>query len=154
MSALISFLGGTAFRWLFGELMGFLNKAQDHKHEQDMIRLNLEMDKERSALKRAELQAAADAGIKVVEAQAEAAHTAVMDQAWLSAVQGIDKPSGVAWVDGWNKAIRPALATASILLIIGNAVAPAHVVLTGVVLEVVCAVLGLFCGGRISSTGR
>lgn len=154
MSALISFLGGTAFRWLFGELMGILNKEQDHRHEQDMIRLNLEAEREKSALRTAEVRAAAQAGVTVVEAQAEAAHTAVLDQAWLSAVQGIDKPSGVAWVDGWNKAIRPALASISILLIVGNAVAPSTVVLQGVVLEVVTAVLGLFIGGRISATGR
>lgn len=154
MSAVFSFLGGTAFRWLFGELMGFLSKEQDHRHEQGMIRLNMEADEKRSALRVVEIKAAADAGLKLVEAQAEAAHTAVMDQAWLSAVQGIDKPSGVAWVDAWNKSIRPALASISIVLIVGNAVAPNHVVLQGVVLEVVCAVLGLFVGGRINSTGR
>ncbi len=153
-TALFSFFGGTAFRWLLGEVLGFFKAKQDHQHEVAMIRLNLDIERERAALRRAEIEAAATAGVKVVEAQAEAAHRGAMDQAWLSAVEGIDKPSGIGWIDGFNKLIRPELAQVSILLIIGNALAPQHVVLQGVVLEVVCGALGLFLGGRITSTGR
>jgi hypothetical protein len=154
IGAFFSFFGSTAFRWLFGEVIGFLKAKQDHEHEMAMIRLNLDVEKERAELRKAEIAAAAEAGVKVIEAQAEAAHDGLMDQAWLSAVQGIDKPSGVAWIDGFNKLIRPELAQVSILLIIGNALWPQHVVLQGIVMEVICGALGLFLGGRITSTGR
>lgn len=154
IGAIFSFFGGTAFRWIFGEVLAFLKSWQDHKHEMALIRLNLDVERERAALRRAEIEAAASAGVRVIEAQREAAHQGVLDQAFLSAVEGIDKPSGVAWIDGFNKLIRPELAQVSILLIVGNALFPQHVVLQGVVLEVVCGALGLFLGGRISATGR
>jgi hypothetical protein len=154
IGAIFTFFGGTAFRWLFGEVLGFLKAKQDHEQEIAMLRLNMDLERERAALRKAEIQAAADAGVKIVEAQAEATHRAVLDQGWLSAVEGIDKPSGVAWIDGFNKLIRPELAQVSILLIVGNALWPEHVVLQGVVLEVVCGALGLFLGGRIQATGR
>jgi len=154
IGGLISLFGGTAFRWLMGEALGLFKAHQDHSHEMAMVRLNMEMEQQRSELRKAEVQAAADAGIKIVEAQAEAAHQGLMDQAWLSAVQGIDKPSGIGWIDGFNKLIRPELAQVSILLLAGHAIWPNVVHLEGVVLEVVCGVLGLFIGGRIQSTGR
>lgn len=154
ITSLFSFFGGTAFRWIFGEVFGFFKARQDHAHEVALLKLNLDVERERSVLRREEIKAAAEAGVKIVEAQAEARHVELMDNAWLSAVQGIDKPSGVAWVDAFNKLIRPELAQVSILLIVGNALWPTHVVLQGVVLDVVCGALGLFIGGRITSTGR
>ena len=33
ISALVSFLGGSVFRMLWGEISAWLTKAQDHKHE-------------------------------------------------------------------------------------------------------------------------
>lgn len=154
ISALFSFFGGTAFRWIFGEVLSFLKAKQEHEHEMALIRLNLDVEKARAELRKAEIAAAADAGVKVIEAQAEAASQVTMDQAWLSAVQGIDKPSGITWIDGFNKFIRPELAQVSIFLLAGHAIWPDVVRLEGIVLEVICGVLGLFIGGRITSTGR
>lgn len=154
ISGLISLFGGTAFRWLMGEALSLFKAHQDHRQELEMVRLNMDMERQRSELRKSEIQAAADAGVKVVQAQAEAAHQATMDQAWLSAVEGIDKPSGIGWIDGFNKFIRPELAQVSILLLAGHAIWPDVVRLEGVVLEVVCGVLGLFIGGRIQVTGR
>ena len=138
----------------FGEIVNFLKSAQEHKHEQAMIRLNLEVATHQAELKRAEIQAAADAGVKVIEAQREAHTSAADDDAWLTAVGSIDKPSGVKWVDAFNKLIRPELAQISIILVAANAIWPEHVILAGIVGDVVCGALGLFIGGRISSTGR
>lgn len=149
-----SFLGGTAFRWLFGEIVGFLKAKQEHQHEQAMIRLNMEVATHQAELRRLEIQAAADAGVRTIEAQVEQHRSETLDDAWLEAVGSIDKPSGVKWIDGFNKFIRPELAQISIILVAANAIWPEHVILAGIVGDVVCGALGLFIGGRISSTGR
>jgi hypothetical protein len=151
---LTTFLGSTAFRWLAGEVVGFFKAKQEHKHEIEMARVNMEIAAHQSELRRIEIEAAADAGVKIIEAKSEAHREGVMDDAWLSAVQSIDKPSGIKWVDAFNKLIRPELAQISIFLVVANAIWPQHVILTGIVGEVVCGALGLFIGGRISSTGR
>jgi len=153
-SAVFSFFGGTAFRWIFGEVLGFFKAKQEHEHEMALIKLNLDVERERAALRKAEIEATAAAGVKVIEAQREATHAGLMDQAFMTAVEGIDKPSGIAWIDGFNKFIRPELAQISIFLLVGHAIWPNVVRLEGVVLEVVCGVLGLFIGGRITHTGR
>ena len=58
------------------------------------------------------------------------------------------------WVGKWNAAIRPALATVNILALVGNSVWPTQVAISSMFAEIIAAVLGLFCGGRISRTGR
>jgi hypothetical protein len=151
---LTTFLSSTAFRWLAGEVVGFFKAKQEHKHEIEMARVNMEIAAHQSELRRIEIESAADAGVKIIEAKSEAHREGVMDDAWLSAVQSIDKPSGIKWVDAFNKFIRPELAQISIFLVVANAIWPQHVILTGIVGEVVCGALGLFIGGRISSTGR
>ncbi|MEY2894060.1 MAG: hypothetical protein RJA98_3968 [Pseudomonadota bacterium] len=153
-SALFSFFGGTAFRWLFGEILSFVKERDADKREIERMRLQFEQDAQRQQWQQAAIKAAADAGLQLVEAKAEAARQEWGDRAFLAAAESTGKPSGIKWIDGFNALIRPELAQVSILLIVGNALFPQHVVLQGVVLEVVCGALGLFLGGRISSTGR
>jgi len=38
-------------------------------------------------------------------------------EALRKAIAGQDKPSGIKWIDGWNKLIRPAMATQWVLLL-------------------------------------
>ena len=47
MSAIISFLGGAAFRMIWGQVSAWLNKRQDHKHELEMLRLQADLDDKR-----------------------------------------------------------------------------------------------------------
>jgi hypothetical protein len=155
MGGLLSFLASTAFRWLFGSLLEAWTKGQDHRHEVELLGLQLQQDAQRHQWQQEAIQAQAAAGVRVIEAQSVQAREQAADAAFLAAVSGVNAASERAgWVGGWNAAIRPALATVAILLIAGSAIAPDRVVLTGVVLEVVCAVLGVFIGGRIASTGR
>ena len=154
MTALISFLGSAGLRWLVGELLGIFKAREDRKAEVEMLRLQADLDRERAERQRLAVADAAAAGVKLVEAQREASASDYADKMMLEAMEQIGRPSGVAWVDAWNGSIRPALATASILLLIGNALAPGHIILTGIVGEVVCGALGLYVGGRIASTGR
>ena len=151
---LTSFLSSAGLRWLLGEGVGMLKARQDHASEIEMLRVQAELEAARADRQRQAVQDAAAAGIKLVEAQAEASSAAAADAMMLEAMQQIGKPTGIAWVDGWNGAIRPFLASVSILLVAGSALWPQHVVLTGIVGEIVSGALGLYVGGRIHATGR
>ena len=168
MGGLFSFLGGTAFRWLFGELIGFFKARQEHQQEIERLRLEHDLERERAQWQREAAQDAAAAGLRVIEAQSEAARGAAADAAFVAAVQAVgavseqagavaQRPGFVGWLAGFavalNAFIRPELAQVSILLIVGNAIWPQHVALAGLVGEVVCGALGLFVGERIRQRG-
>lgn len=154
LTFLTSFLSSAGLRWLLGEGVSMLKARQDHASEIEMLRVQAELEAARAERQRQAVRDAADAGIKLVEAQGVVASTAAADAMMLEAMQQIGRPTGVPWVDGWNGAIRPLLASASILLLIGSALWPSHVALTGLVGEVVAGALGLYVGGRIHATGR
>ena len=149
---IFSFFGGTAFRWLFGEVIGFFKAKQEHAHEIAMMAITFEQEKGRADLQSRAIKEAADANVRVVEAKSAADSMMMSDKMMSDAIADIGKPSGVKWIDGFNAFIRPELAQISIFLLVGNALFPEHVILTGVVLEVVCGVLGLFIGGRIGNS--
>lgn len=155
MSGLISFLGGTAFRWLLGELLGWLKARDEHRAELERLRLQHEQDADRHRWQQEAIKAQADAGLRVIEAQTSAAGAVAADAAFLAAVQGVNTASQRAdWIGAWNASIRPALATVGILLLVGQALAPSVVVLSALVLDLICAVLGVFVGERIRARGQ
>lgn len=152
---ILSFLGGTAFRWLFGEVLGFLKQRDEHARELEMMRLQFEQDAQRHQWQQEAIQAQAAAGVKVIEAQAVAHAQAAADDAFLAAIAGVNTASQRAdWIGAWNAAIRPGLATVSIVLLVGNAVAPSWVALSPLLLDLICAVLGVFVGERIRARGN
>lgn len=62
----------------------------------------------------------AQLGIKTIEVQSQSAVSELETQGWLEAVKATGMRSGMAWVDGWNSVIRPAVATWAVLLISGH----------------------------------
>ena len=116
MLTLFFFLGGTAFRLIFGQVMEWLNKRQDHLHEMDMAELQsrLEGDRHTRDMDRIKLQS--DLNVKEVVVQADAHVRASEAEAFIEAVKATQVKSGVTWVDGWNGAIRPAGATIALTL--------------------------------------
>jgi hypothetical protein len=153
-SGAISFLGGTAFRWLAGEALAFFKAKQEHAYEIAMRELDHKQDGQRAQWRREEIKSAADAGVQMISAKSESDARGMADSMLLETITQIGKQTGIGWVDAWNQSIRPALATASIVLLIGNAIWPGQIVLNALTMEVVCAVLGVFVGGRINATGR
>lgn len=148
MSGLLSFLGGTAFRWLFGELIGFFKQRDEHKRELEMIRLQHDQDRERHTWQQEAIAAAAAQGIKVIEAQSVARAQAAADDAFLAAIGGVNEASKRGdWIGAWNASIRPGLATVGIALLVLESFGA--VILSALVLELICAVLGVFVGERI-----
>ena len=154
LSGLFSFLGGTAFRWIFGEIFSYLKSQQEHKQELELRRLDREIATAQAAERRLEIKEAAAAGVTLIQAQREATHENMLDKMLASAVEGVDKLSGIPFVDGANKLVRPTVAYVAILMLVLESFFPNHIILKAATVELFMAFLGLFCGGRITSTGR
>ena len=146
-SALFSFLGGSAFRMVWGEVASFFQKKQDHEFELERVRLQGAMEAAQHERNLAALKLQSDLGIKVIEAQRDAAVVQVETDAWLAAVKDVGKQTGIKFLDIWNGSVRPLLATLAILVVVGEVIA------TGFILsewhkELVAAILGLYVADR------
>lgn len=153
LTALFSFLGGSAFRLVFGAVMDWLNKSQDHSHEMDLQRLQSELELGRHARDLERLRLQAELGVNEVHAVADAAEQKVMADAFLAAVASTGKITGVRWVDAWNASIRPAGATVSLAIWIGTMIA-AGLVLQDFDQALIAAFLGVFVGDRIATRSK
>lgn len=120
ISALISFLGGSVFRMLWGEISSFLSARQDHTFELERMRLQGELEAAQHARNLEAIKVQADLGVKVIETQAESAIGQLEASAWLEAVKATAVQTGIRWVDAWNAVIRPAVATWSVGMITGH----------------------------------
>lgn len=116
ISALLSFLGGSVFRMIWGEASAFINKKQDHKHEVELLRLQADLDDKMHQRTLEAQKAQAELGIKTIEAQAVAAVDKSEADAFGMAVANAFKPTGYSIVDIWNGVIRPCAATIVLLL--------------------------------------
>lgn len=116
MGALISFLSGSAFRMLWGEISTWVNNRQEHKHEIERMKLQGVLDAELHARNLAGIKLQAELGIKTVQVQAEADVSRIETEAWRSAIENMQKPTGVIWVDAWNGMIRPSWGTCALVL--------------------------------------
>ena len=146
MSALLSFLGGSAFRMVWGEASAFLTKRQDHKHELERLAAQERADAAAHERNLAAMRLQSDLGIKVIEVQRDAAESAGELEAWVDTVKATSRPSGVAWIDGWNQSIRPMVATIAVAAMI------ADIVMTGKIsawqVEVFSSALGIYLADR------
>jgi hypothetical protein len=146
MSALLSFLGGSAFRMVWGEVSHFFTARQEHKYELERLEQQGRLDAathERN-LKAMSLQH--ELGIKEIYVQQEAATAAGELDAWVTVVKSTTTKTGVAWVDAWNQSIRPGVATIAVVAML------IEIALLGRLTEwhheVFGAALGLFLADR------
>lgn len=145
-SALLSFLGGSAFRMIWGELSAWLNKKQDHQHEIERLRLQADLDERAHQRRMESVRFEAEQQVKIIHVQAEAAVTQIEAEGWLEAVKATGRKVGVAWVDAWNAAIRPGVATWGVLML--SAEAMALLTLTEGTASVIYAALGIYLADR------
>lgn len=117
LSALLSFLGGTAFRMIWGEVSAFFTAKQEHKQEVERMRLQAELAAQQHAREMESIKVQADLGIKLVRVQAEADVSRLETEGWLEAVKAVGRPIGIRWVDAWNAVIRPGVATWSVVML-------------------------------------
>jgi hypothetical protein len=117
LSALLSFLGGSAFRMIWGEVSAWTTARQDHRFELERMRLQAECDAAQHARNLDAIRVQADLGVKTIQVQAEADLGRVEGDAWRDAVRATGRPVGVAWVDAWNATIRPGVATWAVAML-------------------------------------
>lgn len=116
MSAILTFLGGGAFRAIWGELSAYMTKRQEHKLEIERLRVQGELDAAQHQRQMASIQLQHQMGVETIRVQSEAATEASAAAAFQEAIARAAQPTGIAWVDAWNGCIRPAFATAALFL--------------------------------------
>jgi hypothetical protein len=147
ISALFSFLGGSAFRLIWGEVSSYFQAKQDHTYEIERMKIQGDLEAAQHARNLESMRLQADLGVKVIEAQRDAAVAQLETDAWLTAVRDVGRKTGIKFLDIWNGSVRPLLATLAILVVV------AEVVATGFILsawhkELVAAILGLYVADR------
>lgn len=146
-SALLSFLGGSAFRMIWGEIASWLNKKQDHEFELQRLNLQKELDSAQHARTMEALRLQNELGLRMVEAQGEQVVNAEEARAFTEAMKGAFAKTGNKWIDAWNGGIRPAAATLALLLwlfklgAVGFKMDPWD-------LEMIAAIMGFFFADR------
>ena len=146
-SALFSFLGGSAFRMIWGEVSSYFTAKQSHKQELERLQIQGQLDAAAHERNLAAIKLQAEMGVKTIQVQAEADASRMDVQAFVQAVTDVGKKTGILFIDVWNGIVRPALATVAISVLIAEVVnnngAP-----TAHVLAVCDAILGMYVADR------
>lgn len=116
LSALLSFLGGSVFRMIWGEVSAFLNKKQDHEHELQMMQAQAAFEDRAHQRSLENLRLQNELGVKMVEVQRESAIAQGDADAFTEAMKQSFKPTGIGFVDAWNGSIRPSYASVALVL--------------------------------------
>ncbi len=115
-SALFSFLGGSAFRMLWGEIAAWVSSKQEHSHEIERMRLQAELDAAQHSRNLEAQRLQAELGVKEIAVRSEA-DLALKDlDVWGKAIDNAGKATGFMLVDVWNGIIRPLVATIAVIL--------------------------------------
>lgn len=117
IASLLSFLGGSVFRMIWGEVSAFLTARQEHAHELQRLRLQMEADAAQHDRQQAAIRLQHELGVQTIRVQADADLSKLDAQAFGEAVSLTGKTTGFAFVDIWNGIIRPALATECMFLV-------------------------------------
>lgn len=115
-SALFSFLGGSVFRMIWGEVASFIQKKQDHAHELEMSRLQADLEAGRHSRDLERIRLQSDLKVTEVKVMGDVAIQGKEMDAFIEGIKAAAIPTGVKWVDAWNGSIRPAAATVSLCL--------------------------------------
>lgn len=154
MSALISFLGGSVFRMVWGEISHYLTARQEHKFEVARMTLQGTLDAAQFERQQAAIRLQGEMGIKTIEVQRDADMSRIGTSAWADAVSSVGKTTGVRFLDIWNGSIRPLLATLSISVVVFE-IAKHGFELNEWDRELVGAILGIYVADRsLASRGK
>lgn len=115
-SALISFLGGAAFRYALGRAVDWLEKRQEFMQEQK----RLEQQERFSALAHTRnlesIKLQHELGVQQIQIKGDADAMLEAARAFTEAQKRAFTPTGIAWIDAWNGSIRPATASIALAL--------------------------------------
>ncbi|MBF6561449.1 MAG: hypothetical protein IVW56_14295 [Candidatus Binataceae bacterium] len=146
-SALLSFLGGSAFRFVIGRATDWLEKRQEYLQEIARIREQEKLDAAAHERQMAMIRLQAELKVNEVKLAGEAAVSTAEAQAFVEAMKTANAPIGVKWVDAWNGLIRPLCATISVLLWLLSIV-KAALVLTEWDKNLVASIIGYYFADR------
>ena len=116
MGALISFLGGSAFRLIWGQISDYFTQKQNHAQEIERMKLQGELDAQQHARNLESQRVQAELGVQVIRVQGEAKDSNLEMEGWAAAVANATRPSGIWFVDLLNGLIRPTAACIAIFL--------------------------------------
>lgn len=145
--SILAFLGGNAFRLIFGEAVAYLNKRHDHKLEIERLKLQAELDNQTHARTLETLKTQNELGVKTIQFQRDADLDRATTDAWTAAVESVGRQTGIKFIDAWNGSVRPLLATLAIFAVLAEIVA-AGFVLSDWNQELVGAILGIYVADR------
>lgn len=153
MSALLTFLGGSAFRLIWDQISSFLTERQNHLHEIERLRLQADLDAAQHARNMESIRLQADLGERQIRVQGEMAVAGKEVDGWAAAVADATKPSGIWLVDLWNGVIRPMAASIAIFLWV-TALHAQGFQMGEWDRELVGVVLGFYFASRVLATRR
>lgn len=145
--ALFSFLGGSVFRMVWGELAGYFKAKQEHAQEIERMRLQGELEAQRFERDQSRIKLQSDLNVREVTVAGDLAIQKTEAEAFVEAMKTAMKPVGIAWVDAWNGSIRPAAATISLCLWV-LALANAGFIIADWDRELVGVILGFYFADR------
>lgn len=114
--ALFSFLGGSVFRMVWGEIASFVQKKQDHTFELERMQAQAQAEDRAHQRNQEAMRLQAELGVKTLAARAEADVATEEAAAFTAAMRDAFKPTGNVVVDVWNGIIRPSAATIALAL--------------------------------------
>lgn len=115
-TALFSFLGGSVFRMIWGEIASWMTAKQEHAHEIERMRAQGDLEAAQHARNLESMRLQSEIGVQTIRVQAEADTQRLEIEGWAGAVREAMRPTGVFIVDVWNGVIRPLAASIAILL--------------------------------------
>ena len=108
--ALLSFLGGSAFRLLWGDISGWISARQNHAHEMAMATLQAKFEAEAFTRQQEAIKAQHDMKVEVIRVQGEIDLDKLDGQIFGKGVDATMSQTGIWIVDFLNGMIRPLLA--------------------------------------------
>lgn len=111
LESVLSFLGGTAFRMIWGEVSAYFTRKQEHGQELERMEAQERYAAGQHDRQQAAIRLQAELQVQVIRVQGEQALEQLDAQTFLEGVKATTVRTGVRWVDAWNAAIRPAVAT-------------------------------------------
>lgn len=154
MMAILSFLGGNAFRLIFGEIAAYFSKKQEAALEIERMKLQSDIDAAQHSRNLESIRVQAELGVKTIQVQRDADLDRIDAGAWATAVADVGKKTGIRFLDIWNGAIRPALATMAAAIVIFE-FAKNGFAMTDWDRELVGAILGIYVADRhLSKQGK
>ena len=147
MGALFSFLGGSAFRMVWGEVSAYFTKRQEHQQQVELMRMQAEMDDKRHSRDQERIRLQAELKVQEVQVVGDLAIQKTEADAFVEAIRAAAKPIGIWWVDAWNGSIRPAMATVALSMWV-LALYRANFVPTDWDLELIGGIMGFYIADR------